>query len=66
MNKLYTCHNEQIYTIMKSKRLKGYTYEVITKPWKSGNNKYEVIKYKTGFKNFWERVPYEKYIQIPN
>lgn len=38
---------------MKDIKHKGFTYTVYIKPSKNGKTKYEIIKYKTGFRNFW-------------
>jgi hypothetical protein len=42
----------------------GESYEVWIRPWKKGNKKYEAIKWKTGFRNLWENIPYEDYLKI--
>lgn len=43
---------------------KGFTYELIIRPWKKGNKKYEAIKWVNGFRNLWERISYEEYLEI--
>lgn len=43
---------------------KGYSYEVITRPWKSGKNRYEVVRWKTGYRNLWDRISYEKFLEL--
>lgn len=45
-------------------RHNGFTYELIIRPWKKGKSKYEAIKWHTGFKNLWSRIPYEEYMKI--
>jgi hypothetical protein len=45
-------------------KYKGYCYEVIIKPGR--RRKYEVIKWKTGFRNLWERISYNQFINIKN
>ena len=49
---------------MANLRYKGYTYELIIKGWKKGKARYEAIKWQTGFRNFWERIPYEEYEKV--
>lgn len=45
----------------------GYTYEVYIRPHKKENKgRYEAIRWKTGFRNFWERIPYQEYLKIKN
>lgn len=41
---------------------KGFTYEVIIRPWKKGKAKYEAIKWENGLRNFWERISYDEYL----
>ena len=43
---------------------KGFSYELIIRPWKKGNKKYEAIKWVQGFRNLWERISYEEYNKI--
>ena len=45
-------------------RYKGYSYEVIIKPWKKGNKRYEVIRWMSGFRNLWERISYADYLKV--
>ena len=49
---------------MKDLRYKGYTYTIYVRNWYKGLKKYEVIKYKTGFRNFWERTTVTEYNKI--
>lgn len=49
---------------MKGFRYKGYTYELIIRPWKKGDSKFEVIRWKTGYRNLWERISYKEFIKI--
>lgn len=49
---------------MKKFKYKGYTYEMIIRPWKKGNNRFEVIRWKTGFRNFWERISYNEFLKL--
>ena len=42
-------------------RYKGYTYDIIIRPWLKGNKIYECIKWKTGYRNFWNRISYDEY-----
>ena len=51
---------------MSNLKYKGYTYELIVRPWKKGNSKYECIKWINGFRNLWERITYNEYLQIKN
>ena len=44
-------------------RHKGFTYEVIIRPWKKGKAKYEIIKWKTGFRNLWSRISYDEFLK---
>lgn len=41
-------------------RFNGYTYDVFVRPWKK-KNKFEFIKWKTGLRNFWERISKAEY-----
>ena len=50
--------------IMKNLKYKGFTYTVIIRPWKKGKSKYEVIKYKTGFRNLWSRTNIDEYNKV--
>lgn len=45
-------------------RFEGYTYDLWIKPWKKGNKKYEALRWKTGLKCTWERIPYELFVKI--
>lgn len=45
-------------------RYNGYTYEVFIRPWKKGNAKYEALKWPTGYRNLWNRIPYEEYLDV--
>lgn len=45
-------------------RFEGYTYDLWIKPWKKGNRKYEALRWKTGWKCTWERIPYELFIKM--
>ena len=45
-------------------RHKGFTYEVIVRPWKKGKAKYEVIKWQTGFRNLWSRISYDEFLKV--
>ena len=42
----------------------GFTYEVIIRPWKKGKAKYEIIKWKTGFRNLWSRISYDEFLKV--
>lgn len=44
----------------------GYTYEIICRPWLSGKKRFEYIRWKTGFRNLWERITREEYYSIKN
>jgi len=45
-------------------RYKGFTYDLWMKPLKKGNRKYESLRWKTGLKCTWERIPYELFIKM--
>ncbi|GET28198.1 hypothetical protein SD074_04000 [Prolixibacter sp. SD074] len=45
-------------------RFEGYTYDLWIKPWKKGNRKYEALRWKTGWKCTWKRIPYELFIKM--
>lgn len=45
-------------------RYKGFSYELIIRPWKKGRAKYEAIKWQTGFRNLWERITYEEFLKV--
>lgn len=49
---------------MKNFTYNGFTYEVITRPWKRGDSKFEVIRWEIGYRNLWERIPYKDYLVI--
>ncbi len=49
---------------MAAFRYKGFTYELIIRPWKKGDAKYEAIKWQTGFRNLWERISYSEFLKI--
>ena len=34
------------------------------RPWKKGNARFEVIRFKTGFRNLWERISYSEFLKI--
>ncbi len=42
----------------------GFSYDVYIRPWRKGKARYEVIRWKTGFRNFWERIPYDEFVRI--
>ena len=45
----------------------GFTYEVYIRPWKkTSKGRFEAIKYKTGFRNLWERITYQEYLEVKN
>lgn len=44
-------------------KYKGFTYELIIRPWKRGNSRYECIKFKSGFRNLWERISYDEFLK---
>ncbi len=50
--------------IMANFKYQGFTYEIITRVWKKGNTRYECIKWKTGLRNFWERISYDDYLKV--
>ena len=43
-------------------KYKGFSYELIVRPWKKGKARYEAIKWQTGFKNLWNRITYSEYL----
>lgn len=43
---------------------KGFTYELIIRPWKKGKAKYEAIKWQTGFRNLWDRISYDEFLKV--
>ena len=45
-------------------RFEGYTYDLWIKPWNKGNRKYESLRWKTGLKCTWERIPYELFVKM--
>jgi len=45
-------------------RYKGYTYDLWIKPWKKGNRKYECLRWKTGDKPSWEKIPYNLFLKM--
>lgn len=49
---------------MANLRYKGHTYQHIVRPWKKGKGRNEVIKYPTGTRFDWERIPYTEYLEI--
>lgn len=49
---------------MKDLKLDGFTYTVVERNWKKGNSRFEVIKFKTGFRNLWERVTVSVYNEV--
>ncbi len=49
---------------MKKFTYRGFVYEVITRPWKKGDSKFEVIRWEVGYKNLWERISYKDYLEI--
>jgi len=51
---------------MSSFSYKGFSYELIIRPWKNGIKKYEAIKWPNGFKNFWEKISYSEFKKIKN
>ncbi len=42
----------------------GFSYELIIRPWRKGKAKHEVIKWKTGFRNLWERITYDEFMRL--
>jgi len=38
-----------------------YTYECYIRAWKKGANKYECVKWETGYRNLWEKIPLDEY-----
>lgn len=46
---------------MSNFNFNGYTYEIITRPWKPKPLQKEYIKWKTGYRNFWSRISREEY-----
>lgn len=40
----------------------GYTYDLYIKPWKKGKAKFEALRWVTGLKCAWERIPYKDYL----
>ncbi len=42
-------------------RYKGFTYDLWVRPWKKGRVKYEALKWKTGLKCTWERIPFNEF-----
>lgn len=46
---------------MANFKYRGFTYELIIRPWKRGKAKYEALKWKTGFRNLWERISFEEF-----
>lgn len=45
-------------------KYKGFTYELILRPWKTGKSKIETIKWKTGYRNLWERISYDEFEKV--
>lgn len=50
--------------ITRNIHYKGFTYTVYIRPQRNNTTRYEVIKYKTGYRNLWERSTVEEYEQI--
>ena len=48
---------------MSTFKYKGFTYNLILKPWKKGKAKYEALKWKTGLKCTWERISFDEYLK---
>ena len=49
---------------MANLRFEGFTYQVIIKPWKKGNKRFEILKYPNGLRNLWERISKIEYDKI--
>ena len=45
-------------------RRKGFSYETITHTGKK--NKYEHIKWESGYRNFWTRITEQEYLKAKN
>lgn len=47
---------------MATFRHKGFTYDLYVRPWKKINKgRYEALRWETGLKCTWERIPFEEY-----
>lgn len=44
-------------------KYKGFTYDLVIRPWKKGDAKYEALKWKGNLKFTWERISYEEYLK---
>ena len=49
---------------MATFRHDGYTYDLYIRPWKKGDAKYEALRWKTGLRYTWERIPYDVYKEV--